>query len=146
MDCRCEDEALQLLPLIAAAAASAYEANGSTCGTAVSVPAVVPVDAFYVPVPAPGVDFLTGDDVTGWACLGITAPSKVYCQYQFTKGGSPVTDALGGQGTTHPQGFEVAARGDDDGDAITSAFTIVGDIDPDGNLMLFPLFTNQPDE
>ena len=146
MDCRCEDEALQFLPLIAAAAASAYETKGSTCGTAVPVPAVPPADCFYVPYAAPGGDFLTGDDVTGWACLGITAPPKLYCQYLFTKGASPVADSVGGQGTTHPQGFEIAARGDDDGDAITSAFTIVGDIDSNGTLVLLPLFTHQPDE
>ncbi len=146
VDCRCEDEALQLLPLIAAAAASAYEAKGSTCGTAVPVPAAVPVDTFYVPYAALNMDFMTGNDVTGWACLGITAPPKIYCQYLFTKGASPVADSVGGQGTTHPQGFEVAARGDDDGDATTSAFSIVGDIDPNGNLVLLPLFANQPDE
>ncbi|MBK8257725.1 MAG: hypothetical protein IPK82_34285 [Polyangiaceae bacterium] len=145
--CKCADEAMILLPMLALAAQTNLGANGFVCGSAFPIPAVVPSGSYYVPWVADGMDFQTGDENNGWQCLQITMPETIHCQYSFTKGTSPVTSGHGGFPLAiYAESFEVAAEGDDDGDGIRSGFAIVANPDPSGQFIVEPMFIDQPDE
>lgn len=145
--CGCAEEALALLPMIAAAAKAAHEASGALCGSALPVPVVTPAGTYYMPCTGPGTDFQTGDSENGWVCLQVELPGPLHCRYAYTKGASPVTAASGGPDVVStPESFEVSAEGDDDGDSITSAFAITGELQADGTMAIHPMFVHQPDE
>lgn len=145
--CKCSDEAAILLPMLANAAQSAFITGGDLCWSAISVPATVPAAKYYVPCSQFATDFHTGDVDTGWICLGISMPETIHCRYTYTKGSSPVTVAHGGpNGVNGAESFEVAAEGDQNGDGITSAFTITGQVNAGGQLVISPMFADKPQE
>lgn len=145
--CGCAEEATALLPALAAAAKGAFEAGGALCGSAIPIPAVPPAGNYYRPCLQPGVDFQTGDSTTGWICLAFDMPSPIHCRYTYTQGSSPLTAARGGPDpVSGPESFEVSAEGDDDGDNVTSAFAITGQLDASGEMVLSPMFVDQPGE
>lgn len=137
-------EAKNSIGAISRAARASFEreqitADGATkrslCDTAIPVPARVPSGVKYMPGTGSGVDFDTGDAVTGWKCLRFSMTHPIYYQYSYTKGRSPVMAAKGGSATVSgPESFEVAAQGDLDGDSTTSAFVLVGQQDASGEL------------
>lgn len=121
-------EAKNSIGAIARGARAAYERERDTsdggaanrlCGSATSVPAVVPAGVKYMPGPG---DFATGDDKTGWKCLKFSMTQPIYYQYHYHQGAG----YLGTAASPGPTGFEAAARGDLDGDGTTSLFALAG--------------------
>jgi hypothetical protein len=95
------------------------------CKSAQPVPAAVPRGIKFMPSNAPGTDWDTGDDQTGWRCLKFMMSSPHYYRYSFIAGGPYKGPARGGP-DPGPDGFEVSAEGDLDGNGVTSLFTRVG--------------------
>lgn len=107
----------------------------SLCGTAIPVPTTA-LRGTYMPGTG-GVDFDTGDALTGWKCLKFSMTMPMYYKYSYTKGSSPILAASGGSKTVSgAESFEAAAEGDLDGDAVTSAFVLVGEKDAAGEMRL----------
>jgi len=116
--------------IVAAAGGNSTGASHALCGTALAVPLVVPLGTKYQPGSGNGVDFDSGDSVSGWKCLKFSMTQAVYYKYTYTKGSSPLTSAKGGSPVVAAaESFEAAAEGDLDGDAATSAFALVGAAD-----------------
>jgi hypothetical protein len=129
-------EAKNTIGAITRAAVAAYEresfagALGSPvlhklCKSAPSVPSAVPRGVKYA---SQSSDWQTGDDLTGWRCLKFEMSSPQYFRYTYTQGGPYLGPARGGP-DPGPDGFEVAAEGDLDGNGKTSLFTRIGKID-----------------
>jgi hypothetical protein len=97
------------------------------CKSAVAVPSEVPSGRKYVPSAEAGRDFQTGDRTTGWRCLRFSTDTPTYYQYEYRAGGNYKGPARGGP-DPGPNGFEVSAEGDLDGDGKTSLFTLVGKV------------------
>ena len=115
--------------IVAAAGGNSTGANHALCASATPVPATPPAGVKYQPGTG-GVDFDTGDSVTGWKCLRFSMTQAVYYKYTYTKGSSPLSSAKGSTATVSaPESFEAGAEGDLDGDAVTSVFAIVGQED-----------------
>jgi type IV pilus assembly protein PilA len=118
-------EAKNSIGAIARGARAAYEmerADGThkLCGSATAVPATVPSGTKYMPVT--GADFDTGDTENGWKCLKFSMTMPIYYQYHYNRGAGYLAPAV----SPGPNGFEAAARGDLDGDGVTSLFAITG--------------------
>ena len=97
------------------------------CGSSSIVPVEVPHGDKYQPNPG---EFLNdGDAMRGWKCLRFDITNPIYFQYRYAKGTGYVGPARG-LPDPGPDGFEVAAVGDLDGDGRTSTFTMVGVVDP----------------
>jgi type IV pilus assembly protein PilA len=123
-------EARNTIGAIVRGAVSAYEAEPLTgktaghrlCGSATPVPHDVPKGVKYTPSSAAGTDFQTGDASNGWTCLKFSMGSSIYYQYAYELGvGS------GKSGAT-AAGFEVRAKGDLDGNGVTSLFARGADV------------------
>ncbi len=115
--------------ITAAAGGNSTGSNHALCASAAPVPATPPAGVKYQPGTG-GVDFDTGDSVTGWKCLRFSMTQAVYYKYTYTKGSSPLSSAKGSTATVSaPESFEAGAEGDLDGDAVTSVFAIVGQED-----------------
>jgi type IV pilus assembly protein PilA len=123
-------EAKNTLGAIARAAAAAYEresmAGGAAthrlCASAIAVPHAVPKGGRYMPSSSPGSDFHTGDATAGWTCLKFEMEQPMYYQYSY------VTGAGSGKSGASANGFEASARGDLDGNGVTSLFARAGDV------------------
>ncbi len=108
------------------------------CRAATPVPTAIPKRESHMPSTDAGVDWQTGDAKAGWKCLKFSLSQEMYYQYTYTVGGGYKGPARGGP-DPGPNGFEVAAEGDLDGDGKTSLFTMTGTIDPStGSLELAP--------
>ncbi len=99
------------------------------CEAAVPVPASIPRHTAHVPSAEPGEDWNTGADKVGWKCLKFSLVHDMYYQYTYNVGGRYKGPGRGGP-DPGPNGFEIAAEGDLDGDGKTSLFTMTGIIDP----------------
>jgi type IV pilus assembly protein PilA len=98
----------------------------SLCGNAVAVPAAVPKGTKYQPTTTDGSDFQSGDVMNGWKCLKFSMTQPHYYQYNYLKDAAV-------SGITNPAPctancYDAAARGDLDGDSITSGFSRTGTI------------------
>ncbi len=131
-------EAKSTLSAVGRAAITAFErgqlgASGAVvhalCRSATAVPAKVPRGVKHLPSVRPGDDWHTGDDASGWRCLRFELPEPHYFRYGYSAGGPYKGPALGGP-DPGPDGFEVTAEGDLDGDGETSLFTLAGRVDP----------------
>jgi hypothetical protein len=133
-------EAQNAVSALARAAAAAYErevlsAGGGKatthrlCKSAPPVPATVPAGATYAAKDADRVDYNTGDDERGWRCLKFAMTTPQRYQYEYRQGG-PYKGPKRGGPDPGPNGFEVSAEGDLDGNGKTSLFTRTGTIDP----------------
>jgi type IV pilus assembly protein PilA len=100
-------------------AGASHAAGRRLCGSAVAVPAAVPKAVKYMPSSA---DFSTGDAHTGWTCLKFSMAEPSYYQYMYEKG------AGSGKSGASATGFEASARGDLDGNGVTSFFARSGDV------------------
>jgi hypothetical protein len=125
-------EAKNTMGAITRAAVAAYERertlpDGSIthrlCGSAPSVPSSVPRGTKY----QPRSDFETGDGDNGWKCLYFALSEPIRFRYTYTRGGPYKGPARGGP-DPGPNGFEVAAEGDLDGNGVTSLFTRIGQV------------------
>jgi len=128
-------EAKNTVGAISRGATAAYERESvghdghRLCKSAAPVPAFVPRSKKYQPATQPGSDYDTGDRETGWRCLKFSLTQPHYYQYSYNAGGNYKGPARGGP-DPGPNGFEVAAEGDLDGDGKTSLFTRIGTLDP----------------
>jgi type IV pilus assembly protein PilA len=100
------------------------------CGTAQDVPAAGPPGKKKYQ-PSDTIDFKSGDQSTGWVCLGFTITDPIQYQYRYTKDGSPVS----GLALPGGKGFEAAAVGDIDEDTVQSTFALTGYVHTDGSLI-----------
>ncbi len=134
-------EARSTVATIARAQAEAFAANGTLCGPASPVPAKVPTGSRYQPSLLPGDDFQKGSATDGWPCLKIAMTTPIGFQYEMRVRGAYKGVARGGP-DPGPDGFEVSAEGDLDGNGKTSLFVQVGHIDPTTGtvVLVFPLF------
>jgi type IV pilus assembly protein PilA len=110
------------------------------CGDAVPVPlSITSIQASkYQPNAALGQDYETGDDLTGWRCLHFVNDMPQYYQYQYLGGMS-----AGHVGVQLPHGgappglkdqtllWAAVARGDLNGNGVTSWFVLYGVIEGD---------------
>lgn len=85
----------------------------------IPVPPIVPQGTKYQPRSTPGVDF----QQEGWQRIRFSISEPIYYQYMITIDGNPVGPPLGGP-DPGPDGIEVSARGDLDGDGVQSTFTL----------------------
>ncbi len=131
-------EAKSTVGAITRAAVAAYEREqlgaGNTvvhslCQSARPVPSAVPHGVKYQPSAQPGADWNSGDATSGWRCLKFAFSEPHYFRYTYTAGGPYKGPARGGP-DPGPNGFEVAAEGDLDGDGVTSLYTRTGRVDP----------------
>ncbi len=146
--CSCRWEAPAMLGDITEAVLNAFEARGSLCaGAENSVPPGGIVSGRkYKPSRNTGSDFYIGNEDTGWVCLGYTHDTPIGCTYSYNVGSGYYGPEFGGP-DPGPNGFEVAARGEWDGDLRVSVFTITGSVDPQtGALVLAPPFVRDPKE
>jgi type IV pilus assembly protein PilA len=102
----------------------ADDAKGATythqrCKTARPVPHTVPKGVKYQPSTS---DWATGSADTGWPCLRFSMDQPMYYQYSYETGaGTGKSGATAG-------GFEASARGDLNGDGVTSLFARGADV------------------
>ena len=127
-------EAEQTVSAITRAAAAAFERDRAggrqLCSSATPVPAGdVPHGQKYQASTKAGEDFNTGDHDGGWRCLNFALTTPHYYRYHYNVGGNYLGPKHGGP-NPGPNGFEVAAEGDLDGDGITSLISLSGHVDP----------------
>jgi type IV pilus assembly protein PilA len=92
------------------------------CANAAKVPTTIPPGTKYQPAAADGLDFNTGDNLTGWKCLGFSMTQPIYYQYNYVTG----TGSCGSGATAN--GFEVCAQGDLNNNTIYSTFARGADV------------------
>jgi hypothetical protein len=69
----------------------------------------------------------------GWSCLEFSMTTPQWYQYEVRVGGPYKGPARGGY-DPGPNGYEISAEGDLDGDGKTSLFTVVGQIGPNNTV------------
>ena len=136
-------EAKNAVGAMARGAAAAYERERfvgnntqsvhSLCSSAVDVPSKVPRGVKYQPSSASGKDYESGTADAGWRCLKFAMTLPHAYQYSYRQGGNYKGPSRGGP-DPGPDGFEVSAEGDLDGDGKTSLFTYTGTVDSSGRL------------
>jgi len=124
-------EAKNGVTAIARFAVAAYERDHRLCASAEPVPSSVPRGVKYAPSTAAGADFHAGDATKGWPCLKFSMEAPMYYQYAYETG------AGSGKSGATASGFEASARGDLDGNGVTSFFARGGDV-RDGHVVLRP--------
>lgn len=125
-------EAKNSIAAIARGATASWERESDSgghklCASAIPVPAMVPSGNKYMPLSSGG-DFDTGDAQTGWKCLRFMVTSPIYYQYAYNQGSGYLAPSVSPGAT----GFEASARGDLDGDGITSLFVLTGKLTQTG--------------
>jgi type IV pilus assembly protein PilA len=117
-----------------AGGATVYDGVPGLCQTTVPVPSDIAMveGRKYQPNSQPGFDYQTGNEVSGWTCLRFQVSDPQYYQYRYRLGGPPISVVLpgggspsGGAGSTD-RPWSAYARGDVDGDGITSWFILNG--------------------
>lgn len=88
-----------------------------------------------------------GDAETGWKCLKFVIESPIYFQYRYTRGSGYLGPSRG-LPNPGPDGFEVSAIGDLDGDGRTSIFTRHGVVNRETSTLTVStqVFCEDPDE
>jgi type IV pilus assembly protein PilA len=120
-------EAKNTVGAIARHALSAYERETlvagvpkhQACASAPPVPAAIPKGLKYMPSSSPGRDFESGSATEGWRCLKFSMSTPFYYQYHYRYGAPWVAPSNAPPG----DGFEAAAKGDLDGNGVTSTFS-----------------------
>lgn len=95
------------------------------CKSARPVPASVPKGGKYQPRAE---DYDSGSKREGWRCLKFVSLDPTFYQYEYRVGGDYKGPKRGGP-DPGPDGFEVSAEGDLDGNGKTSLFTLTGKVD-----------------
>jgi type IV pilus assembly protein PilA len=97
-------------------------ATHQLCASATQVPTTVPAGTKYQPSTKDTEDFNTGDTTTGWKCLKFGISDPMYYAYNY------VTGVGSGKSGATATGFEVTAKGDLNGNTITSLFAQGADV------------------
>lgn len=126
-------EARGTLAAIGRSAVAAYEREGPSgkhalCAAAVPVPDDVPRGGNRAPNDVLGKGFDTGSATAGWRCLRFSLQTAHMFRYDYRVGKGYKGPARGGP-NPGPNGFEISAEGDLDGDGKTSLFTLTGKVD-----------------
>lgn len=116
-----------------------YAANTHIlCGSADPVPLNVNQvrGVKYQPNPAANTDFMSGNSLAGWQCLGFAITEPVYFQYHYRMGSGYVSTSLpNAPSPSSAEAFEAAAIGDLDADGEVSTFARIGEV-RDGELAM----------
>lgn len=115
------------------------------CKSSTPVPATIPKGTTYKTTMGSGGDWDTGDDNTGWKCLRFFSNEEIRYQYEYRQGGEYKGPKRGGP-NPGPNGFEVSAEGDLDGDGKTSLFTRTGKIVGNKVVLDEEIFSSDPTE
>lgn len=115
------------------------------CKSSLPVPATIPKATTVKTSMAPGGDWDTGDDDTGWKCLGYFSNEEIRYQYEYRQGGNYKGPKRGGP-NPGPNGFEISAEGDLDGDGKTSLFTRTGKVVGGKVVLDDEVFSSDPSE
>ena len=91
--------------------------------------------------------FHVGDQESGWRCLKFEMTEPQYYQYTYIAGG-PYKGPKRGGPDPGPNGFEIAAEGDLDGNGVTSLFTRTGVVDAQTGMvrMSKEIWSDKPNE
>ena len=119
--------AKEMVGTISRSLSAAYERNETLCGPGSPVPATVPAGEAYMPSLAAGEDFQKGSATEGWPCIKFATAGPIYYQYEVRIGGNYKSVARGGY-DPGPDGVEVSAEGDLDGDGRTSLIAFIGQL------------------
>jgi type IV pilus assembly protein PilA len=140
-----QDEAIQNVKEIAAAAKAHFDKTGKLCGSAMAVPAVL-ASVAGTRYALTADDFNTTDAETGWKCLG-WKPSQSTIGYMldYRAFGSYVTGGMVGAPDPGAYGFEASAQGDLDGDMLPSTFAAGGTV-TSAKLTLAEVWSHEPAE
>jgi type IV pilus assembly protein PilA len=136
--------------VVGAGSSSTAAAHALCIGAAAAVPSTVPAGKKYQPNTGKGVDFNTGDGLTGWTCLKFSLTQPIYFSYGYSAG----TKAAYAGGCTLPTGGSIgtdgwvsSAAGDLNGDGNTSCFESYGVIDANGQpKTATTIYEKNPDE
>jgi type IV pilus assembly protein PilA len=123
-------EAKNTIGAIARSAVAAYESEAMPggkpahrlCASASPVPSFVPAAKKYQASTAAGADYNAGSATAGWPCLKFELTQPAYYQYGY------VTGAGSGKSGATANGFEATARGDLDGNGVSSLFARGADV------------------
>jgi len=115
------------------------------CKSSLPVPAAIPKATTYKTNMGQGGDWDSGDDDTGWKCLGFFTNEEVRYQYQYRQGSDYKGPKRGGP-NPGKDGFEVSAEGDLDGDGKTSLFTRTGKLVGGKVVLDDDIFASDPTE
>ncbi len=117
------------------------------CGNSEPVPASLnSVKARkYQPTPS---DYKSGDARTGWRCLLFSFEQPQYYQYSYRGGGGGAVSVElphGGnpKGLSKDHEWMAIAKGDLDGDGVTSSFALQGYVDTTGELYTAPAIASE---
>lgn len=97
------------------------------CKSSLPVPATIPKATTHKTSMGEGGDWDSGDENTGWKCLGYFSNEEIRYQYEYRQGGNYKGPKRGGP-NPGKDGFEISAEGDLDGDGKTSLFTRTGKV------------------
>jgi hypothetical protein len=115
------------------------------CKTSLPVPAKILKGTTYKTSMGEGGDWDSGDDNTGWKCLGYFTNEEIRFQYQYRHGSDYKGPKRGGP-NPGPNGFEISAEGDLDGNGKTSLFTRTGKIVGGKVVLDDDVFSSDPTE
>jgi hypothetical protein len=115
------------------------------CQSSTPVPKTIPKGTVYKTSMGTGGDWDTGDENTGWKCLDFFSSDEIRYQYEYRQGGNYKGPKRGGP-NPGPNGFEVSAEGDLDGDGKTSLFTRTGKVVSGKVVVDDDVFTSDPTE
>ncbi len=146
-------EARSNVRFMASYARNAYErelGNGPVpihklCKSSTPVPTTIPKGTAHKTSMGSGGDWDTGDDESGWKCLRFFSNEEIRYQYEYRQGGEYKGPKRGGP-NPGPNGFEVSAEGDLDGDGKTSLFTRTGKIVGNKVVLDEDVFSSDPTE
>lgn len=117
---------------IVALGQTSASSSHALCESASPVPATPPASKKYVPNNAANTDFNTGTAASGWKCLRFELNDPTYYSYDYKKATGYYTD--GTPPDPGATGFQASARGDLDGDNVTSLFALSGKVETNGQL------------
>jgi hypothetical protein len=115
------------------------------CKSSSPVPSTIPKGTTYKTSMGTGGEWDSGDDDTGWKCLGYFTNEEIRFQYEYRQGGNYKGPKRGGP-NPGPNGFEVSAEGDLDGDGKTSLFTRTGKVVGGEVVLDDDVFSSDPTE
>ncbi len=146
-------EARMNVRFMASSARRAYERDigdgkgprNKLCKTSLPVPATMLKGTTHKTSMDSGGDWDSGDDNTGWKCVGYFSSDEIRYQYQYRQGSDYKGPKRGGP-NPGPNGFEVSAEGDLDGNGKTSLFTRTGKIVAGKVVLDDDVFSSDPTE
>ena len=147
--CECSTIQDHYLVYLTHALLDAYQSTGRLCAAddATQIPfGRVPSKNAYQPLSTPGSDFMSGTPARGWSCIGFMTNFPLCVQLNYRQGSGYLSTKFGNL-DPGPNGFELSAISDYDGDGELGVEAITGHVEPGSNkVVIEPIFRFQPSE